>query len=276
MTAPAPAAGARLSYGPEPLHYGELRLPAGPGPHPVVLALHGGFWRAAYDLTYMGHICAALAAAGVATWNVEYRRVGNPGGGWPGTFHDVARAADYLRTLAPRYRLDLSRVVTLGHSAGGHLALWLAARRRIPLGDALYDARPLDIRGGVALGGVVDLVAAWERHLSNGAVRALMGQSPLEAPGRYATASPMALLPLGVPQLLVHGTDDDTVPYAIAEGYAVAARAAGDTVTLLALHGAGHFEPVDPGSRDWPIVLKAVLHTLHKLSGRAAGADRLP
>ncbi len=262
LTAPAPAADARLNYGPDLLHYGDLRLPAGPGPHPVVISLHGGFWRATYGLTYMGHLCAALTTAGVATWNVEYRRVGDPGGGWPGTFHDVARAADSLRELAPRYPLDLARVVTLGHSAGGHLALWLAGRRRIPSGDALYNPRPLALCAAVALSGVADLREAWERHLSNGAARDLMGGSPLEAPQRYATASPAALLPLGVRQVLVHGTDDETVPYAIAEGYTAAARRRGDDATLLTLRGAGHFEPVDPRSQEWPSVLATVLTLL--------------
>src|SRR5579875_2539599 len=130
---PAPTADERIFYGDDDeVQFGDLRLPSGPGPHPVVMTIHGGFWRAAFDLQYMGLICNALRGAGIATWNVEYRRVGQPGGGWPGTFRDVARAADHLRALAPRYSLDLARVVALGHSAGGHLALWLAARPRIP------------------------------------------------------------------------------------------------------------------------------------------------
>src|SRR5579872_5792979 len=126
----APRADARLRYGPDPLHFGDLRLPGGTGPHPVVVMVHGGFWRARFNLEYAGHLCAALAALGIATWNVEYRRLGDTGGGWPGTLLDVAAAADHLRTLAAPYHLDLSRVVAMGHSAGGHLALWLAARRR--------------------------------------------------------------------------------------------------------------------------------------------------
>src|SRR5436190_1546962 len=98
-----PPADARLRYGPEPLHFGDLRLPKGDGPHPVVVVLHGGFWRAAYGLEHIGHLCAALTGAGMATWSIEYRRIGNPGGGWPGTFQDVALAAKYVRELAPTY-----------------------------------------------------------------------------------------------------------------------------------------------------------------------------
>ncbi|HYF64217.1 MAG TPA: alpha/beta hydrolase, partial [Herpetosiphonaceae bacterium] len=119
LSQPAPPADLRLAYGPDPLHFGDLRLPAGPGPHPLVIVVHGGFWRNRYDLEHIGHVCAALTARGLATWSIEYRRIGDPGGGWPGTFLDAGRAADYARELAPRFNLDLERTVSAGHSAGG-------------------------------------------------------------------------------------------------------------------------------------------------------------
>jgi acetyl esterase/lipase len=256
---PAPSADARLAYGPEPLQFGELRLPTGASPHPVLVVIHGGFWRARYGLDHIGHLCAALTAAGLATWNVEYRRVGDPGGGWPGTFHDVAAAAEHVRALAPAYGLDLGRVVALGHSAGGHLALWLAGRHRIAPSDPLAAAAPLPLRGAVSLGGVVDLRRAWERRLGNGAVDDLLGGPPDQVAERYAAADPAALLPLGVRQVLVHGTADANVPFALSEGYAAAAVARGDAARLVPLPGAGHFEVIDPRSREWPAVEEAVL-----------------
>ena len=224
--------------------------------------IHGGFWRARYDLTHIGHLCAALTRAGLATWSLEYRRIGHPGGGWPGTFHDVAAGLDYVATLAPQYHLDRSRVVTLGHSAGGHLAVWLAARPRIPLTDPLASRDPLPLRGAVSLAGVLDLHRAWERHLSNDVVVEFLGGTPAQLPERYATASPQALLPIGVPQHLLHGTEDDSVPFAISESYATAATAAGDDVRLVRLPAAGHFELIDPQSWEWPAVEAAVLSLL--------------
>jgi acetyl esterase/lipase len=258
LSRPAPGPGARLAYGEGPAQFGDLRLPGGGGPHPVVVALHGGYWRARYDLEYMGHACAALAADGLATWNVEYRRIGNRGGGWPGTFADVARAIDYLRELAPAHGLDLGCVVALGHSAGGHLALWAAGRRRIPAGSPVWSEEPLPLRGVVALAAVSDLRRAWELRLSGGAVKQLMGGTPEQIRERYAAASPAELLPLGVRQVLIHGTEDDSVPYAISRDHQAAAEAAGDDATLVTLPGAGHFETVDPRSREWPAVRDAV------------------
>lgn len=262
LDAPPPPADVRLPYNTGPHHFGDLRLPDGPGPHPVVIGIHGGFWRARYDLGYYGHLCAALTARGVATWNIEYRRVGQPGGGWPGTLEDVALATDYLRELAPIHNLDLDRVVTLGHSAGGHLALWLAARPHIPTGSPLHNATPLLLRGAVSLAGVCDLLRGWELNLGSGAVADFVGGSPDKLPERYASASPAALLPLGVQQVLMHGSNDDSVPLTLSEGYQAAAAAQGDDVRLITLAGIGHFEPVDPHSNVWPQVQDAVLELL--------------
>ncbi len=261
---PAPRDGERLAYGSDPYHFGDLRLPVSAGPHPVVIGIHGGYYRARYGLAYFGHACAALTALGFATWNIEYRRLGNPGGGWPGTFIDIAAAADHLRALAETYTLDLARVVTLGHSAGGHFACWLAARQRIAANLPLYTATPLPIHAAVSLAGVLDLRRAWELRLSDGVVRQLMGGTPEDYPDRYAAASPSDLLPLGLPQILIHGTADSNVPYAISADYAAAAQAKGDDVDLVTLEGVGHFEIVDPRADEWRVVVAAVQ--------RAAGA----
>ncbi len=253
-----PPADLRLAYGPDPLHVGDLRLPAGPGPHPLAIMIHGGFWRARYDLEHLGHLCAALTAQGLATWSIEYRRLGNPGGGWPGTFHDVGRAIDYARELAPRYQLDLDRVVVAGHSAGGHLALWVNARARLAAHSPLYQPDPLPIRGAVSLAGVSDLQQGYALRLSQRVVAELLGGSPAAVPERYAAASPAALLPHGRPQILVHGTKDGPVPFALSADYVAQARAAGDSAMLVPLVGAHHFELIDPTSSEWPVVAAAI------------------
>lgn len=244
---PAPRPEARVPYGSEASQFGDLRLPQNHGLHPVAIVIHGGFWRAKYGLEHIGHLCAALAGAGLATWSLEYRRTGDADGGWPGTCEDVAQGANYLQTLAEKYPLDLRSVVVVGHSAGGHLALWLATQRRIVL------------RGVVSLAGVADLRRAWELHLGNDAVAAFLAGSPQEVPERYQLASPIQMLPLGVPQCLLHGTSDDVVPFEISERYAKTARAAGDKVELMPLVGAGHFELIDPRSQPWPQVQRAII-----------------
>ena len=259
----APPPNAVMSYGHEPQQFGHLRLPdaetAGPGPYPLVIVIHGGYWRARYDLGYFGAACGALARAGLATWNIEFRRIGDPGGGWPNTFEDVAAAADFARTLAQPYPLDLSRVIALGHSAGGHLALWLAARPRLPAASALWQADPLPIHGVVSLAGVADLRRAWELGLSDNATDALLGGGPAQVPDRYATGSPFELLPLGVPQVLFHGTSDANVPFEISQRYAERAQALGDDARLVAQEDASHFEPVDPATPEWRAVREALL-----------------
>jgi len=238
-----PKADARLTYGADPNQFGDLRMPEGKGPHPVVVFIHGGFWRSAYDLGHAGHLCAALTKAGAATWNIEYRRVGNAGGGWPGTFDDVLRAAEYVKTLRTKYAVDLTRVVVAGHSAGGHLALWLAAKRAI------------DLRATVSLAGVSDLRRAWDLQLSGGVAGQLLGGSPKEVPERYAASSPIEMLPISVPQRLIHGTEDDIVPFAMSERFAAVSKNA----QLVPLSGAGHFELIDPRSKEWSTVKKTIL-----------------
>ncbi|HEX5504508.1 MAG TPA: alpha/beta hydrolase [Thermomicrobiales bacterium] len=255
----------RHAYGPAPAQCGDLRLPAGAGPCPVVILIHGGYWRARYGLDLMDGLGDDLARRGVASWNIEYRRVGEAGGGWPGTFQDVSRAADTLRDLATRHPLDLARVVAVGHSAGGHLALWLAARPRLdPAARRLLAPGPPDppLAGVVGLAGVNDLALAWRLGLSNGAAGELLGGGPDTVPGRYAAASPAALLPLGVPQVLLHGSADADVPLELSTAYAAAATAAGDTVRLRELPGVDHFAPIDPHSAAWGVALAELLPLL--------------
>jgi len=239
----------------------------GVGPHPVVMVIHGGFWRAQYSLEHIGHLCAALTAAGFATWNLEYRRLGDPGGGWPNTLLDVGRGADYLREVTAQYPLDLTRVLAVGHSAGGHLALWLAARHRLAADNELYPDHPLPLQGAISLAGVSDLISAWLLRLGNGAVGELLDGTPDTVPARYAAASPAELVPLGVPQVLIHGVRDRNVPFSMSQNYVARARAAGDHAILIPLAGMGHFEPIDPRSIDprsgaWPMLLEGVRQLL--------------
>lgn len=258
LDAPRPHADARIPYGDNPLQFGDLRLPPGSGPHPVALVIHGGCWLAEYDLGYMAAGADALRSAGIATWSVEYRRIGDEGGGWPGTFVDVAAATDHLRRLADRYELDLDRVVAVGHSAGGHLALWLAGRHGLADGDPLRGDDPLPLAGVVALAGIADLADYASPTGCGAAVETLLGGSPEEVPDRYRRASPAEMLPLGTPQTLVSGVRDPIVPPAHLETYAERARMAGDSVDLVRIAGAGHFELVTPGTEAWPLVAAAV------------------
>ena len=241
----------QIAYGDHPDQVGNLHLPAdGEGPWPVVVLIHGGFWRWGWDRTLMTPLARDLASRGLAAWNVEYRRVGQEGGGWPGTFEDAAAALDAVAELEA---VDSTRVVTVGHSAGGHLALWLAGRHRIAAGapGAAPRVRPC---AAVSLAGVADLVRGAAVGLGDGACAALLGGSPGERPERYAVASPAALLPLGVLQVLVHGTEDDVVPPAQSRDYADAAAAAGDDVELVEVAGADHFDVVEPEHSAWAAV----------------------
>lgn len=220
-----------------------------------MIAIHGGFWRNRYDLAHLGHLCAALQGAGFATWNIEYRRVGDPGGGWPGTFHDVAQAARHLFAIASRHRIDLDRVIVLGHSAGGQLALWLANLGAVSAGSEIGD-EPLPLRGAVALAGVLDLRRASELDLSHGAVRDFLGGAPDDVPDRYAAASPSELTPLDLPHLLVHGGQDESMP---PEMSARLHAASPDASILLMFPDAGHFDLIDPRATICPDLLAAIV-----------------
>lgn len=264
MSASHPISPLRLTYGADRFQFGELYLPGEAGPYPVAILIHGGYWRAHYGLELMNGLGEDMAARGFAAWNIEYRRVGNAGGGWPGTFLDVARAADYLREISESYELDRSRVVPIGHSAGGHLAFWLATRSRIPAESPISPREPpLPLAGAISLAGVLDLHLAYQLHLSNDAVVELLGAKPDEAPERYAAASPAALLPLGVPQVHIHGTADEHVPLQVSQSYAVAARAAGDVVDYVELSGVDHFDLISPVTEVWTLTIQKLEALLH-------------
>jgi acetyl esterase/lipase len=250
---PLPPSGLRLPYGEAPQQFGELRLPAGPGPFPVVVLIHGGCWLNAFDYRYFTHLAAALTALGYATWTPEYRRLGDPGGGWPGTFLDAASATDFLRELLRDHPLDLSRVVTMGHSAGGQLALWLAVRHKLPQDSELHTPFPLRPRGAIGLAPITDLhqYRIGPADSCNASVEPLLGGGPEAQSRRYAETSPLALLPLGVPQWLIQGGRDTIVPAAGVERYAKTAREKGDPVELLLRPLAGHFEPALPEGDSW-------------------------
>lgn len=248
----------QVAYGEHPDQVGILHLPVGNGPWPGVVLIHGGFWRWGWDRTLMTHLARDLAARGFAAWNIEYRRVGQEGGGWPGTLADVAAAAD---AVADMEEIDPARVVTVGHSAGGHLALWLAGRHRLPP-DAPGGEPRLRLRGAVSQAGVADLVQGAVEDLGGGACAALLGGTPSEVPERYGFASPAALLPLGVPLFLVHGALDDKVPIAQSEEFARAARAAGDTVELVTLADADHFDVIESAHPAWDAVVRWITAAL--------------
>jgi pimeloyl-ACP methyl ester carboxylesterase len=237
---PPPAAAARVVYGPEPLQFGDLRVPAGAGPFPLAVVLHGGYWQATYNLIHTGHLCAALAAEGIATWNLEYRCVGVPGGEWPAAGADVELALGSVERLG--FAHD-GRCVLVGHSAGGQLALWAAKRAGLPV---------------VALAPVSDVRDAVARRGPESAPARFM------APEHFADGSPLELLPLGVPQLVLHGTADQDVPYEMSERYVAAA---GGEAELVTLEGVGHFELIDPQAPAFASTLAAVKRFLTPVSG---------
>lgn len=241
-------------YGPHPSQRAELRLPAGEGPHPVMVVIHGGSWQARYGKLVMRGLVGDLLRRGWATWNIEYRRLGD-GGGWPATFEDVAAAIDHLQQLDGP--LDLARVCVLGHSAGGHLALWAASRGKLPSGapGQLAGGPPVPLRHAIAQAGVCDLAGAYRRW-HGGAARALMGGGPEELPDRYAAGDPIALVAPDVPVLLVHGVLDEVVSVELSRSYSDAASAAGGEVELVEIEGpAGrHRAHLDPRSTAWAAV----------------------
>jgi len=232
---PPPAADARVPYGPEALQFGDLRVPAGDGPFPLAVVLHGGYWQATYNLIHTGHLSRALAEAGIASWNVEYRCVGVPGGEWPGPRDDLELALAHL----PRLPLEHDgRTVLVGHSAGGQLALWAGKHAQLPV---------------VALAPVSDVRNAVERRGPESAPGRFM------APERCGEGSPLELLPLGVPQIVIHGTEDEDVPYEMSVRYVEAAHGEAELVTL---EGTGHFEPIDPQAPVFEHTLAAIKRLL--------------
>lgn len=261
---PVPPADHRIAYGQDPLQFGELRLPKRetgvrkqPQRYPVVIVIHGGCWYSEYELSHIANFAGELTKSGVATWSIEYRRIGNKGGAWPGTFQDVARAADYLRELAKQYPLDVNRVIAIGHSAGGQLALWLAARHRLPSESELFIRDPLRLRGVVALAAISDMRGYGAS--CGDAVSKVISGSTGKTPERISQTSPIELLPLGAPQILIHGAKDRIVPFQMTRDYEVVAKSKGDSTRVIELPDAGHFELISPQHSAWMAVRTAVL-----------------
>jgi len=240
-----PPADVRLAYGSEPAQFGDLRLPKGKGPFPVAMNIHGGFWRANYDLLHAGHLCAALTAKGIVTWNLEYRRVGDPEGGWPATFNDIVAGYRYLHQVEKRYHLNTEKIVVMGHSAGGQLALCLAAH--VP-----------EVKRVVSLAGVVDLARTYELHLSHDAVAELLGGTPEQVPDHYRDADPMTLAIPRARQVLLHGSLDDTVPPDFSRRYVETKKKIHEDARLVEIPKADHFDLIDPLSGAWKEVEAAV------------------
>ncbi|WP_347552575.1 alpha/beta hydrolase [Pseudalkalibacillus hwajinpoensis] len=257
----------KIFYGTDENQFGELRLPQGEGPFPVAIVIHGGFWRKPFTLENMREVAEDLTASGFATWNIEYRRTGQEGGGWPGTLIDAATASDYIRTLSESYPLNLHKVVTIGHSAGGHLATWIAARHRIARESELFTENTLSVLGVVSLAGVNDLEMMHDVHHyrdttlsleANNPTAELIGGSPAEFPERYKNASPVKLLPLDVQQILVHGALDIHVPIGISDHYHREGEGEGDFVKLIELPSAEHFMLTDITSFAWETVKEEI------------------
>jgi acetyl esterase/lipase len=261
MTRSTPALAQRIVYGAGPSQFGELWLPAGGGPLPVAVLVHGGCWQAEYGLNLMDPMAEDLYRRGIAVWNIEYRRLGESGGGYPGTFVDVGQAVDALRRLPQHAALDLRKVVAVGHSAGGHLALWAAARHRLPPGSAVASPDPQPLAAVVTLAGIDDLAryaAAGPACGGAATIDALIGARDRPAGSALADTSPAALLPIGVRQIVASGTNDGIVPARFGHDYAALARAAGDPVEAIDLPG-DHFALIDPGSAAWTTLRAKIL-----------------
>lgn len=263
-----PIAPHSVAYGQDPLQHAELWRPAGEGHFPVVLMIHGGCWQTKVAKADIMHRMAdALVRHGVAVWNIEYRGADTSGGGYPGTFQDVAGAADLLRDRGPQLGLDTGRIIAVGHSAGGHLALWLAARHRIGRSSVLWTEHPLRIMGVVSQGGLPDLrEARTEAAHACGAdtIDRLVGQPSSSRPDPYADTSPVSLAPLGIAQVMISGAADRIAPPRFAEAYAAKVAARGDAPTVITIPDQGHFELITPGTPAGDAVIEETLRLLDK------------
>jgi acetyl esterase/lipase len=251
LSLPPPPADCRIRYGSDPNQFLDLRVPAATASRtaqPLVINVHGGFWRARYDLVHSGHLCSALTKRGIVTANLEYRRVGNPGGGWPGTFADICSAYEFLVARAEELSIDGRRIVIMGHSAGGQLALCLAAR----------EPR---ISAVISLAGVVDLRSAYQLHLSNDAVAEFLGEPPDDVPKLCREADPMQLS-VDAQQFLFHGSVDDEVPPDFSRAYVARKKKENKNVQLVEIALAGHYELIDPRTTAWRRIEETVLRLL--------------
>lgn len=266
---PRPAPDATISYGEDALHKVDLWLPAGPGPHKTVLMVHGGCWQTSIaDRTLMNWVADDLRRSGYAVWNIDYRGVDRPGGAPEGIFADTGHAADALREHAARYKLEPSRIVAVGHSAGGHLAAWLAARSRLGRGLLKKPRNPLPIAHVISLGGLPDLeqALAQKQGCGNAPIRKLMLPFPFE-PTHVTRQQQRAFLqdkslpllaPIGVSQTLINGDQDRIIPTRFATDYAARMRRAGDAVDVRVVANTGHVELIAPESRAWAQAKSAI------------------
>lgn len=259
LTGPAPTA--KLAYGSAPSQYAELFRPSGDGPFPVAVLVHGGCWTVKFGgIEQMRNLAGALAAQGIAVWNVEYRRVDEDGGGYPGTYLDINAALDLLGAQAARHQLDLGRIVAIGHSAGGQLVQWIAGRSRIPASSPLFQAHPLPLREIISLGGLADLRN--ERAL----IKASCGRDTVDLAGSPSSTRPdvfsdtnaAELMPNGSRTVLITGELDTIAPPRAARDYAARARAAGDQASVVILPGASHYDEVAASSPAFKLVLPAI------------------
>ncbi len=257
---------AQIPYGSDPLQHVDLWLPPGDGPHPVVVMVHGGCWQTSVaDATLMDYAAADLRSHGIAVWNIEYRGVDRPGGGYPGTFSDVAAAADALVAQASFYHLRLARVVGFGHSAGGHLALWLAVRGGIAASSSLHAQHPLPLAAVISAGGLPDLAAAMVPPgdtCGADAVQRLIGVPSAARPNVLSDTSPPEMPPFAAQQILINAADDRIAPPAFAAAYAYRAKRHGLKVATQTIADEGHVELISPGSASWSAARRTIMRAL--------------
>jgi len=259
LSRPRAHASQRIAYGGDASQIADLWLPDGPGPHPVVVLIHGGCWTASIaDLGIMDFVAEDLRKRGLAVWNIEYRRLGQAGGGYPGTYQDVAAALDKLPEIAKAHGLDGGPYVVAGHSAGGHLALWAGARLRLSASSPLHAAHPLPIKAVVDIAGIANLKTDIDTACGADTVAAMAGRPSVQRPDVFADTSPAALAPLGLPTVVIHGAEDTTVRPSVGAAYATIARARGDHVEVLNPPG-GHVEEISPGTEAWRVISDVIV-----------------
>ncbi len=263
LSGPAPTE--KFVYGPAPSQFAELFRPAGKGPFPIVVLVHGGCWTVQYGgIVQMRNVAGALAARGIAVWNVEYRRVDEEGGGYPGTYLDINAALDKLADLAPRYQLDTGRIVAMGHSAGGQLVQWIAGRAKIAPSSPLFQASPLPIRQVISLGGLADLRHEQDliKRSCDRSIAQLAGLPSATRPDVFADTSAAELMPNGSRTILITGALDTVSPPRAAYAFAARAQAAGDRAEVIILPNASHYDEIAASSPAWKLILPAIERAL--------------
>lgn len=255
----------KLNYGIKPSQFGILTIPSFKKRYPLIVTIHGGFWKAKYGLEELQPLTSDLNKRGFATWNVEYRRVGQEDSGWPGTFNDVIDAINLLKKIENKWPVDINDVIIIGHSAGGHLALWSAFERN---GNKLTSIHPLlvPIRAVVSLAGISILRDSWLDDMKKGnssPVSDFMNGAPVEKSEEYKLASPFDLLPMGTPQILVHGLADSIVPYKMTSKYAKKCQKLNDNMQLITEQNSDHFDLIDPNSKIWKQTITSIVRILN-------------